>query len=197
MPAPTSSPPRAPCRGRRGGRGGPESHSPTKARNERQWLIANVDLFARSPAAHDVETPRRPCPRWHVCPGPIVPAIVADEQTLIEVWNRLFDQGIFSGISVFPGVRIGNPCGSASPPITHRRPRIRRQVDSFPRPAESIRRTRFDTLTTPIRERTRWESISVQRQLSAPPAAVYRSSPTRSRGLTGSRSTIASSRNRR
>ena len=97
-----------------------ESHSPTKARERTARLIANVDLLRGALAAHDVETTAPTVlPDGTSAPGPIVPAIVADEQTLIEVWNRLFDQGIFSGISVFPGVRIGNPCcGSASPPIT-------------------------------------------------------------------------------
>ncbi|MEV0686318.1 aminotransferase class I/II-fold pyridoxal phosphate-dependent enzyme [Nocardia sp. NPDC050378] len=41
--------------------------------------------------------------------GPIVPVPVADEPALIEQWNQLFERGIFAGISVFPGVRLGSP----------------------------------------------------------------------------------------
>ncbi|MFF2554236.1 aminotransferase class I/II-fold pyridoxal phosphate-dependent enzyme [Nocardia sp. NPDC058058] len=41
--------------------------------------------------------------------GPIVPVPVLDEVALIDQWNQLFERGIFIGISVFPGVRMGKP----------------------------------------------------------------------------------------
>ncbi|MEU8899884.1 aminotransferase class I/II-fold pyridoxal phosphate-dependent enzyme [Nocardia sp. NPDC048505] len=41
--------------------------------------------------------------------GPIVPVPVADEPALIEQWNQLYQRGVFSGISVFPGVPMGSP----------------------------------------------------------------------------------------
>ncbi|MGW0248465.1 aminotransferase class I/II-fold pyridoxal phosphate-dependent enzyme [Nocardia goodfellowii] len=41
--------------------------------------------------------------------GPIVPVPVSDEPALIEQWNQLYHRGIFCGISVFPGVRMGSP----------------------------------------------------------------------------------------
>ena len=104
-------------------------------------LIANVDLLRGALAAHDVETiAPTVLPDGTSAPGPIVPAIVADEQTLIEVWNRLFDQGIFSGISVFPGVRIGNPllrlCVTADHSIADLE-FVAKSIASL-RPAESI-----------------------------------------------------------
>ncbi|WP_052314306.1 aminotransferase class I/II-fold pyridoxal phosphate-dependent enzyme [Nocardia thailandica] len=41
--------------------------------------------------------------------GPIVPVPVLHEVALIEQWNALYERGVFIGISVFPGVRMGKP----------------------------------------------------------------------------------------
>lgn len=73
-------------------------------------LLANVRRLRDGLAAHDVPTLAPSLdPRGEQLLGPIVPVPIDGEPMLVEVWNELFRRGIFSGISVFPGVRMGKP----------------------------------------------------------------------------------------
>ncbi|MFE3544749.1 aminotransferase class I/II-fold pyridoxal phosphate-dependent enzyme [Nocardia sp. NPDC059177] len=75
-----------------------------------QRLLVNArflrdGLLARGIPVHGVT----PTPWGTELVGPIVPVPVRHEVALIEQWNALFERGIFIGISVFPGVRMGQP----------------------------------------------------------------------------------------
>lgn len=73
-------------------------------------LIDNVRRLRDGLAAHDIPTLAPSIgPGGDELLGPIVPVPIDGEPMLVEVWNELFRRGIFSGISVFPGVRMGKP----------------------------------------------------------------------------------------
>ncbi|MDO3647922.1 aminotransferase class I/II-fold pyridoxal phosphate-dependent enzyme [Nocardia mangyaensis] len=63
--------------------------------------------------------------------GPIVPVPVVDEPALVEQWNQLFERGIFAGISVFPGVRLGSPMLRLCVQATHSAPDLEFAADTI------------------------------------------------------------------
>jgi 8-amino-7-oxononanoate synthase len=64
---------------------------------------------------------------------PIVPVLIGDDWEAAQTWKRLFDEGVYVNVALYPAVERGGALLRTSVMATHEREHLNRALAAFER----------------------------------------------------------------